>query len=104
MTMLISDATNNLHSQMGSQTDLPFEDLIYADDTLVLGVHQDGVQAFMSLIQKAALNYGLSLNWRKLELLPVRCEVEISKPDGDLVASQRKALYIWVAYCLQAAR
>ena len=48
----------------------------------------------MSLIQKAGSNYGLALNWRKLELFPVRCDAVISKPDGGAVDSKDSIVYL----------
>ena len=94
VTLLISDATRKLHSHMGPPTDLPLDELIYADDTLVVGVQADRVQAFMRYIQQAGENYGLSFNWRKLELLPVRCEAAIAKPDGNDVVSKDSIVYL----------
>ena len=94
MTLLISDATRKLHSHMGPPIDLPVDELIYADDTLVVGVQADRVQAFMNYIQQAGENYGLAFNWRKLELLPVRCEAAIAKPDGNVIASKDSIVYL----------
>ena len=59
-----------------------------------MGVQADRVQAFMNHIQKTGKNYGLSFNWRKLELLPVRCEVAIAKPDGNSVVSKESIVYL----------
>ena len=48
----------------------------------------------MSFIQIARHNYGLTLNWHKLELLPVRCEADIVLPDGTTVDTKESIVYL----------
>ena len=43
--------------------------------------------------------YGLQLNWNKLEVLPVRCEARIKKPNGDYVVSKESLLYLGNFFC-----
>ena len=66
---------------------MPIDELAYAD------VQADRVQAFMSYIQQAGENHGLIFNLRNLELLPVRCEVAIAKPDGISMVSKESIDY-----------
>ena len=95
MTTLLHDASAKLHSMMGESPDpLPVSELVYADDTLVVGVEPQRVQAFMTCIQDAGLNYGLSFNWRKLESLPVRCAANILKPDGTAIDQKDSIVYL----------
>ena len=58
------------------------DELVYADDTLLVGLEQQHVQAYMECIEAAGKNYGLSFNWRKLEVLQIQCEDKFYKPDG----------------------
>ena len=43
--------------------------------------------------------YGLQLNWNKLDVLPVRCEARIKKPNGDYVVSKESLLYLGSFLC-----
>ena len=68
--------------------------MVYADDTLLIDVDPDRLHAFMTCIGQAGLEYGLSFNWTKLELLPVRMETVILKPDGSPIAAKSRMLYL----------
>ena len=40
------------------------------------------LQHFMSYVGDAGRQYGLSLNWSKVEVMPIRCECHFAAPDG----------------------
>ena len=66
MTVLLHDSKALLHNADG------LSELVYADDTLLLGVDAESLHAFMTHIGTTGREYGLEFNWSKLELLPVR--------------------------------
>ena len=89
MTVLLTDAKHVL----GPVAD-EVNDLVYADDTLVVAAGEDRAADYMRAISDAGANYGLRYNWRKLEVLPVRCQASISKPDGQPVVQKESIVYL----------
>ena len=69
-------------------------ELVYADDTLVVSCTGEHAQSYMNSISAAGANYGLSFNWQKLEMLTVRCQAQVSKPDGSMVESKDHLVYL----------
>ena len=53
-------------------------DLVYADDTLLIDVHGRNLQRFMEAVQAIGGEAGLQFNWDKLELLQVRSDQQVS--------------------------
>ena len=82
-----------MHDAKGAK-ELEVSDLVYADDTLLLGTCPDNLHNFMTKIGEAGMGYGLVFNWGKLEILPVRTEAVIRKPDGDTIATKQSILYL----------
>ena len=75
--------------------------------TLVVDVDATRAQEFMNWIGKAGMNYVLSANWKKLEVLPLRCEAIIRKPDNDSVKQKDSIVYLGdgaVQRCLHRPR
>ena len=73
-----------MHDAKGAK-ELEVSDLAYADHTLLLGTCPDNLHNFMTKIGEAGMEYGLVFNWGKLEILPVRTEAVIRKPDGGTI-------------------
>ena len=69
-------------------------ELVYADDTLVLAGEDKNAELHMKAIAHAGANYGLLLSWGKVEVMPVRCEAAIRKPDGSIVAAKTSLVYL----------
>ena len=85
MTVLLSDANNMIpRNETGNDPSLVNE-LVYADDTLVVAIEGDRANEIMRCIMHVGTEYGLSLNWKKVNALPVRCDVVIPKPYGSHV-------------------
>ena len=70
------------------------KELVYADDTLLIDLQSDVLQLFMECVAEAGKEYGLSFNWKKLEVLPVRTEACIVKPDGTQVTNKDGIIYL----------
>ena len=73
----------------GSLAELP-----YADDTLLLSVSANALERFLAAVSSAGENYGLELHWGKLQLLKVRCNTAVHRPDRSLIQSQSSLLYL----------
>ena len=96
MTILMQDAKRELRREHGVETRLEgqVEDLVYADDTLLLGIDDQYLQTFMGAVGSAGQAYGLSFNWKKLEALAVSTDPQITKPDGSMVARKDGMVYL----------
>ena len=95
MTTLMRDAKDILTAKGGQLADnMLCHDLLYADDTLIVDATADGVYAFMMSIQEAGANYGLALNWSKLEVLPVRTACQIRAPNGKTITTKESSVYL----------
>ena len=95
MTVLLRDAKDML----GQTADFVRE-LVYADDTLIVATNPEQADDYMKTIAQAGANYGLKYNWKKLEVLPIRCEARILKPDGAIVEQKASIVYLG---CILAA-
>ena len=69
-------------------------DLLYADDTLVLGESAEHVSEYGEAIEKAGAMYGMSLNWDKTQALSVRSGDRISRPDGSYIEENGSIKYL----------
>ena len=63
-------------------------------DTLIIEVDATRVEQYMTCIRRAGTTYGLTFNWSKLEVLPVRCQALINKPDGSQVVQKDRMVYL----------
>ena len=57
-------------------------DLLYADDTLLLGTGSAGLTSFFGAVAECGLECGLSLNFEKTQALNVRNKATVMGPDG----------------------
>ena len=92
MTVLLRDARVTLGDRMGDT-----EELVYADDTLIVATSTERAQEYMTAIAAAGTNYGLKFNWGKLELLTIRCQGSVASPDGAQIP--KKGLHGFFGEC-----
>ena len=71
-----------------------FEELLYADDTLIVHVDDHVVEQYMHAISSAGAAYGLSFNWSKLESMSVRHDVQLLTPSGDPIPNKDRIKYL----------
>ena len=84
MTILLHDANDLVLHQHGIQLNkLCCNELVYADDTLLLEIDARHLQVCMECIAKVGREYGLSLNWSKVEQINVNCQdMHLYDPDN----------------------
>ena len=95
MTVLVHDARSKLLEESG--IDLPTDtlsELLYADDTVLFGSKGHVVQKYMESIIACGAEYGLELNWKKVEMMRIGSHENIFKPDGQLVMSKESIIYL----------
>ena len=96
MTVLMRDAKRQLLASHLYVDPALFEiqELLYADDTLLVHGEPAAVEVYMSLVSRAGSEHGLSFNWGKLECMPVRCHAEFYTPGGDPVKTTQSMKYL----------
>ena len=87
MTVLMHDAVSNLNgAALLAYNRGDLADIVYADDTLLLGTSDPHLQDYLSQIADAGLLYGMELHWDKFQLLQVQCQAIIRTPTGEHIS------------------
>ena len=69
-------------------------ELLYADDTLLLSADAQSLQRFLRSVSAAGATYGLELHWGKLQLMRVRCEAVVRRPDHAVIEAKEEITYL----------
>ena len=69
-------------------------ELLYADDTLLLGVSAVHVEKFLAAVESSGANFGLKLHADKFHLLCARCTEQIRHTDGKGVCPEEELRYL----------
>ena len=79
MTVLIEDARCQFCAENEDvlSKDIPVHELLYADDTLLMDVSGSNLRKYMLIIESLGRRYGLELNWKKIESLPIRYDIAL---------------------------
>ena len=95
MTVLLHDAKEDFENMQGLVDEtFVVQDLVYGDDTLLIGVDGDRVEGYMDSIVLVGAEYGLQLNWNKVEALPCRMNVHFESPSGENIQSKTSMVYL----------
>jgi len=95
MSVLMTDAKDRLSS--GSKTalaeNLLFE-VLYADDTLLVGAQPEQVQEFAAAVEAEGKRYGMTLHWGQTQVLSVATEQCLKTPDGAIIEETGALKYL----------
>ena len=69
-------------------------ELLYADDTLLIEADEATLEKYMRCVTDCGNKYGLSLNWTKVEVLPVCCNCGLKSPSGETIKQQQRLVYL----------
>lgn len=69
-------------------------DVVYADDTLLMGVSTLYLTEYMQAVAAAGRKYGMELHYGKFQLLGVRCNPDIRLPDNTCIQTQQCMMYL----------
>ena len=95
MTVLMHDAVGQLDSEaLSSHQRGDLSDVLFADDTLVLGVSAKHVTQLTTAIERCGKDYGLHLHWGKVQLVNARLQVDVFSPDGTALAPKSSLEYL----------
>ena len=84
MTMLMGDAVAELSPAcLQAFRQGALLDVVYADDTILLGSIAEFVQEYAQAVQRAGAKYGLALHWGKAQAISIGGNRRMRKPDGS---------------------
>ena len=63
-------------------------ELLYADDTLLLGAHAQTIERQLQCIVEVGAEYGMEMNWKKVEMMNAKCQANI-KRQTETLSSRR---------------
>ena len=76
------------------QAPLSINNLIYADDTLLIDNSAESVQKYMEVIISVGMEYGLEINWDKVDVLGVRCHPKLQQTNGTCIQQKDSIQYL----------
>ena len=97
LTILIRDARERCgaHADGQRKPEMPLVDeLLYADETLLLSTDAGHLQEYMQCVGEIGSEYGLSLNWKKIEMLDVGHGGTIRKADSTVLHGKDSTVYL----------
>ena len=95
MTVLITDAKKILESSdVRLSTKMLVHETLYADDTLIIDAAVDAVEQYMRCVQRAGSVYGLTFEWKKIELVSSFEIPSITAPTGEPIKAKEQAVYL----------
>jgi len=95
MTILMVDARTLLSD--GAREALfagSLEEVLYADDTLVIGACGRHVEEYMAKIEACGAHYGLEIHWGKVQVLTVCTDEAVRDPSGNHIQPSDSMLYL----------
>ena len=104
MTVLLADATASLGEAAATAYSRgELSDIVYADDTLLLGVSPGLVNEYLQAVFVAGQRYGMELHWDKFQVLPIQTESLIQTPDGVDLPMKEEMNYLGAAISADGA-
>ena len=95
MTAVMHDAVSFLPPDARAAYDRgDLADVVYADDTLLLGANAKHIEVFLRAVAAAGRAHGLELHEDKFQLLQVRCSPVVKNNNRDQIASRTSMTYL----------
>jgi hypothetical protein len=95
MSVLMQDAVELLGPEARRAYDQgDLADLAYADDTMLLGVSPEHLAEFLKAVATAGERFGMELHNGKLQLICIRCDEPVEKPNGEHLQPQQQMQYL----------
>jgi len=69
-------------------------DVLYADDTLIIGTSAAFVEELASAIERAGADFGMTLHWGKTQALAICCEGRLKDTSGNPVEDSGSLFYL----------
>ena len=69
-------------------------DVVFVDDTLLIGVSDKYLTAYLHGVARAGKQYGMELHWGKFQILPINTVPKISTSDGTVLPTSDRMEYL----------
>ena len=95
MTVIMHDAV----ALLGPSTSQAFcnsqlFDVLYADDTLLLGAAAADVEALAAAVERVGSTFGMTLHWGKTQAMSVCTASQLRQPDGTFFRGASSLKYL----------
>ena len=94
----MDDVHAKLHAEHGIQLNSTVTELMYADDTLLVGSDAQTVEKQLACIVELGEAYGLEMNWQKVELMTANGDVDICRPTGENIKKKASIIYLGASF------
>jgi hypothetical protein len=95
MSAVMNDAVKSLSpSSKAAYENRDLADIVYADDTLLIGANPQLLNEFLAAVCFAGRMVGLELHADKFQLVQVRCSQPVLGLDGKVVKNSSSMLYL----------
>ena len=94
MTCIMHDVQATIHEQLEDRCSKELSSLLYADDTLLMGISASAGGVYLQAVADHGAQYGLELQVQKTQLLNVRCDGSLHAPDGSQVKQMPSIIYL----------
>ena len=93
MTVLLHDAQSMLQVEYGIVlSDSEINELVYADDTLLVSSNAEVLQKYLQCLASVGRDYGLTLNWSKVEQMNIGDNAEVLIDEDDNCISNKNCM------------
>ena len=97
MSVLLHDAVGTLSDAAKiayNRGDLA--DVVYADDTLLMGADEKNLQKLLTSIADIGGQYGMEFHWSKFQLIQIHHEYHLRTPTGVAIPAKELLSYLGV--------
>ena len=95
MSVLMHDAYDLFLERTGVDVDEDqLYDLLYADDTLLMGVRADHVSKLAEAVEVVGARFGMTLHWGKTQALSVRSSTKLTTSAGEIITPSPSLIYL----------
>ena len=96
MDVLFKETYDNLPRDYKKKTPrgFPYSDILYADDTLLMGRSAKHLATLLHTLQKTAIEYGMHLNKSKTVHIPINVQDVITFFTGEPMAKELDTMYL----------
>ena len=95
MTVIMHDAIASLGpAPADAYLNGSLYDVLYADDTLILGTCARNVEALAASVERVGGTYGMMLHWAKTQALSVCTTDQVLRPDGTIIQENGALQYL----------
>jgi hypothetical protein len=95
MTVIMFDATAKLGvAAAEAYRQDTIYDILYADDTLLLGTSADNDSELAAVVERIGADYGMTLHWGKTQALAIGTDDGISAPGGGKLQAATSLQYL----------